>query len=77
MKEYKYKFDELVKVWKTTGFTIKAKNKKEADKIAKNIAKGIDYYPEDNYIEYCQQDDVVPNTTSYLFDEKGNTIAEI
>lgn len=39
MKSYKYKLDELVKTWKSTYFVIEAKNKKEADKLAKQILK--------------------------------------
>lgn len=39
MKSYQYKLDELVKTWKSTHFVIEAKNKREADKLAKQILK--------------------------------------
>lgn len=77
MKQYTYQLDELVKTWKSTHFKISAKNKKEADKMAKKIAENKEF-PEDNWINYeVGWDDNVPDADSLLLDEKGNTIAEI
>lgn len=77
MKQYTYQLDELVKTWKSTYFKIPAKNKREADKIAKQIAESKNF-PEDNWINYDGSwEDNVPDADSLLLDEKGNTILEI
>lgn len=76
MKSYQYKLDELVKTWKSTHFVIEAKNKREADKLAKQICKNEEF-PDNNWVEYDQFDDKVQDCDSFLFDEKGNEIATI
>lgn len=78
MKSYQYQLEELVKTWKSTYFTIEAKNKREADKIAKQIGNGDLPLPDNNWVDYDGSwDDSVADADSYIIDERGNTILEI